>query len=234
LIQNPSQITTPAVRAVGTVSCTATVGFVCPPPHINGSAQPNSAWVNDPLRHLPNPPAPGIASSFDTFLQNCACQTLTPGTYSGPYNTIGNGATVYLMPGNYTFIDDGQPFNIGGSLLMHPSATATDGVTLFFMGGGEKLIVRNGGIVNLRAQRTGPYANILFYYDRTAIGQMGLRVNPGSSLQGTVYLPNGELRFDVQTTGWTTTSRFIAATISNQQTAFSINIDESTNAQLIF
>ena len=91
--------------------------------------------------------------------------------------------------------------------------------------------MRNAGQLNLTAPVNGVYQGVLVYYSRHFQDAVfAMRASAGNP-KGTFYLPTGQLRFDNNVANRLLTNRVITKTLSNQNTAFTINVDETTNRQ---
>ncbi len=226
VVQNPSQLISQRIQAVSNIRCTATTTQVCAAPHTQGGLYPGSPWANDPLATVvPDLPAENASAAvpFDTAVV-AGNGTISPGWYRGPYNEGNNRAQINFNPGVYYFINDGQPVNAGGNWV-------GSNVTLAFYGSGERLIMRNAGQLNLTAPVNGVYQGVLVYYSRHFQDAVfAMRASAGNP-KGTFYLPTGQLRFDNNVANRLLTNRVITKTLSNQNTAFTINVDETTNRQ---
>ena len=74
-----------------------------------------------------------------------------------------------------------------------------DGVTIYLTDGAKIHFDSNSGI-DLKAPTDGPLAGIIFFQNRNEGGVHYLDSNNVSRLEGTIYLPNGTLSSDSNTT----------------------------------
>ncbi len=144
----------------------------------------------DPLDRLPEPSFLGCNHSGKTQVKSSKTATLSPGTYCGDLQIQG---TVHFNPGLYHIRGGDISFN------SHSVATGT-GVTFFMDDSGGELTINGGSDVNLSAP-TDPhddYANVLFYQDRDATGNLLQKFNGGSDmvLNGALYFAGSEVQFN--------------------------------------
>lgn len=219
-IQSPSKLTVTPTGAIsvvkGSISCTNFQDSSCPPKHTA-----NAAPLADPLASVVLPDASGLATAKQWPCTTNTC-TVQPGVYKGPFN-INSGSVTTLKPGTYVFTKD--LLGLGGTFQLDPSASADQGVTLYFTQG-SSLEIRDGGALKLRAPSSGALAGIAVAYNRSNANTLAWR-GSRNSLTGTVYAPAAQLRFDTDS-AWTSSSRFIAGTVSSQNST--LTIDPSTGA----
>jgi hypothetical protein len=156
-------------------------------------------------------PTTGVAAAADPFaslagpsmgsLPVYAGQSITttvvlsPGTYTGLI-TVGTGGVAKLNAGNYVF-RAGLTTTGTGSIVLN----GTDGVLLYnanvnypAVGGAcGSLSLAGSGTLTLAASRTGSYAGMVLFQDRSCTGAAGLTVRTGTSLSGTLYVPAATL-----------------------------------------
>ena len=147
----------------------------------------NAAPLGNPLSNL-SPPTHGSCVSTNPNITSA--ENLEPGTYCGTV-TINTNATVTFAPGLYIIL---------GSLSINGPTLTGSGVT-FYLSQGNGYSYGNSSISNvnatLSAQTTGSLQGILFFSDPSLpAGKAGLSFaswNPGSRLDGILYLPGQEL-----------------------------------------
>lgn len=221
-IQSPSKLTVTPSGAIsvvkGSISCTNFQDSSCPPKHTA-----NAAPLADPLAGLVLPDASTLGTAKQWPCTSSTC-TVQPGVYKGPFN-INSGSVTTLKPGTYVFTRD--LLGLGGTFQLDPNAAADQGVTLYFTQG-SSLEIRDQGALKLRAPSTGALAGVAVAYDRSNSKTLAWR-GSRNSLTGTVYAPAAQLRFDTDT-AWTSSSRFIAGTVSSQNSTLTIDPSGGLNA----
>ena len=140
----------------------------------------------DPLADLPAPPIGNCL--FATNLKISGTMNLQPGAYCGGI-TINGGATANLAPGVYV-LKGGLSINGGGTIKGSEVMiynTKTPYAPINFSGGAH---------AELSAPKTGPYAGVLFFTDRTISGGKAnvLTANSGSFFTGAAYFPTTPLQ----------------------------------------
>ena len=187
--QGRATITASPVSAVGNVYSTSQFkpGTVF---------MPYNVTQRDPFAYLPTPSiSPGGSS---VSVQPNQTRTLNPGIYS----SMDLKGTVTLNPGTY-YID-------GGSLSFGSQAVVTGtGVTFVLTKSGlaanatssaiATLSMNGGAKVTLTAPSSGTFMGVLMYQDRrtTALSNMiTINGNSASKIQGALYFPQNEVRFN--------------------------------------
>jgi hypothetical protein len=125
--------------------------------------------------------------------------TLSPGVYTGLI-TVGNGGIAKLSAGNYIF-RAGLTTTGTGSLIL----AGTGGVLLYNAnanypaagGACGNLSLAGTGTLTLAASKTGSYAGMLVFQDRSCANGAALTVRTGTSLGGTLYVPAATLTISV-------------------------------------
>jgi Putative Flp pilus-assembly TadE/G-like len=144
----------------------------------------------DPLANLPEPAqAKGPCDYTDVVVNNFAITTLDPGVYCKRLE-INAGANVTLRPGIYVFQD--------AELVVNSLAKLSGSeVMLFFSGTKGFLNVNSLSSLEIKAPRTGPYKGIVIYQSRDpdtlTTNPFIINSNSSTTLEGTVYMPNGAL-----------------------------------------
>jgi len=187
-----------ALRAIGNVTFAATetnvvgnastTGNV----HFNGSLNPGSSVVPDPLASLPTPtwnPASDKGSvngvGNNTF-------NLQPGYYSGGISASGN-TVINMAPGIY--ILGGAGINLTGNSVLN-----AQGVMLFITGTGSVNLTGNG-LVTLTPPNpdvnhfpgADTYAGMTIFQDRANATTDAMTGNGNLNIQGTIYLSGARL-----------------------------------------
>lgn len=203
----------PAINGQGSAVITATpvsaVGNVTNAQNVFATGtvfQPYSVAQRDPFASLPVPTIDNSPNNGDVRANQV--RNLTPGTYRG----MDIQGTANLAPGTY-FIDgrsqgNNQNKNLGFNVGSQGIVNGT-GVTIVLTmsspppSGTSNLIagmnVNGGGRVNLTAPTSGTYKGVLFYQDPRAntLGeQVIINGNSASRLEGAIYIPRNELRFN--------------------------------------
>ena len=157
-------------------------------------------------------PVTGVAAAADPFaavagpstasLPAFGAQTITttvvlsPGNYSGLVS-VNNGGTAKLDPGIYVFRAGLRSMGTG-SLVLN---VAGSGVLLYnanlnypAVGGAcGNLSLAGTGVHTLAASKTGSYAGMLVFQDRTCANTATITVRGTTSLAGTLYVPAAQL-----------------------------------------
>jgi Flp pilus assembly protein TadG len=204
--QGSAVITASPVSAVGNVdnrSNVFTTGTVF---------QPYSVAQRDPFASLANPTIANSPNNGD--VRSNQSRSLTPGTYRG----MDIQGTATLTPGTY-FIDGRSQgnnqnknlgFNVGSQAVVScPTCTAGAGVTIVLTmssppaSGTSNLVagmkINAGARISLVAPSTGTYKGVIFFQDRRAntLGEtVIINGNALSTLQGAIYIPRNEIRFN--------------------------------------
>ena len=171
-----------------------------------GTLYSSQSPTPDPLASLPPPPLPvdtytnvnisglpklgGGVPGFPTPGDPNGW-TLPPGNYSGGIQISDNNAshTYTLQSGTFYFTNGGFNLTANAAVTSDPN-----GVLMYFHDGGG-LSMTAGGPVTLNPLKTGPYANITMYQDRSNSFQDSITGQTTGSLNitGTVYLPAAKL-----------------------------------------
>ena len=166
---------------------------------LSATPEENCTPPQDTLIGLQSPPEARRPCNFVNF--SLATQgntvTLSPGVYCGGITVSGSDNIVNFLPGNYILAGGG--FNISG-------ANTLNGTDLLFYNtdspgtGFGNVDFSGDSTVNLRASRTGDYAGVLFFQDRSqASADSGVKFKVAgtvtTNIDGTVYFPNNEIEY---------------------------------------
>lgn len=148
--------------------------------------------IPDPLAGRGEPP---IGACVDNGLViQTGNKTLNPGNYCDGLKITGN-AKVNFMPGIYIVSD--------GVFEVSDDAQISGNHVGFFLNGEKTTLnFKGNATVNLTGSIEGEMAGLLFYESRaTSVGRKHhLSCSHTDELTGTVYLPNGNLRIEPNTT----------------------------------
>jgi hypothetical protein len=156
------------------------------------------AAAADPFASLAGPTTSGVPSYAGQTITS-ATVTLSPGLYTGLI-TVGNLGIARLSAGNYIF-RAGLTTTGTGSIVL----AGAGGVLLYnananypAVGGAcGSLSLAGTGTMTLAASKTGSYAGMLVFQDRSCTGSVALAVRTGTSLSGTLYVPAATLTLTV-------------------------------------
>lgn len=178
-------------------SATLTAAFIC---SAGGVQQSGANFTPSPI--LDCPPVidplsarptilPGVCDHNDFEVNEDETVTLYPGVYCGGVK-IEEGAVVTFDGST----DDGIFVIKDGPLRAEGAASlAGDGVGFYFHGSGAELDLRDSVSVDFTAPETGDLAGLIFYEHRnnTSGGDFRIMTDGVVELEGTIYLPLGEL-----------------------------------------
>lgn len=173
-------------RVTGNVSGTV-AGRMSPAPTVGGAATPD--------------PFAAVAGPSTTTLPVFAGQTITtpvtlsPGVYTSLV-TVGNSGVASLNPGNYVFRAGLRTTGTGSIVL-----AGSGGVLLYNANssypatGGScgNLSLAGTGTMTLSASRTGSYAGMLLFQDRSCTNGAAISLRTGTTFSGTLYVPAATL-----------------------------------------
>lgn len=198
--QGSAVITASPVSAVGNVDNRSNVFTT------GTTFQPYMVSQRDPYEGLPTPNISSSPNNGD--VKSNQTRTLSPGTYRGM--DIQGNAT--LLPGVY-YIDgrsqgNNNTKNLGFNVGAQGKVTGT-GVTIVLTmssppASGESGLVAGmkinaGATLNMTAPSTGTFQGVLIYQDRraTTMGEeININGNSGALLQGAIYTPKNQIRFN--------------------------------------
>jgi hypothetical protein len=162
---------------------------ISPTPQVNCPVKP------DPLASLAEP-SHGPCTFTDLVVQSGQSRTLSPGVYCKKLE-IQNSASVTLQPGVYFFPDSQLIANAGGKII-------GNGVMLYFNGAGGYLNANSDSVVQLTAITSGTFRGIVMFQSRASSSASApphiVNSNSSSFLQGMIYVPNGKLMMNSQST----------------------------------
>lgn len=215
-ITGSGQMTATSHRVTGGVSAPV-AGRMSPAP-LTGVAA-----AADPFASLAGPPGTGVPAFAG---QNIVSATvpLSPGIYTSLVS-VGNGGIAQLATGNYIF-RAGLTTTGTGSLVL----AGTGGVLLYNANanypavGGACGPLTLAGTMTLSASRTGSYAGMLVFQDRSCSGGAALTAKTGVSLSGTLYVPTATL----------TISAANNITIASQVVAYELAVDGGSTLTMAF
>ncbi|MGH2492943.1 MAG: pilus assembly protein TadG-related protein [Candidatus Limnocylindria bacterium] len=190
-ITGSGQLTATFHRVTGGVSA-AVAEKMSPAPTTGVAAAP------DPFASLGGPSTTGMPTYAGQSITN-ATVTLNPGVYTGLI-TVGANGIARLNAGTYIF-RAGLTTTSSGSIVL----AGANGVLLYnananypAVGGScGNLSLAGTGTMTLSASRTGSYAGMLVFQDRSCSNGAALTVRTGTSLGGTLYVPAAMLTLSV-------------------------------------
>ncbi|HEV8655941.1 MAG TPA: pilus assembly protein TadG-related protein [Candidatus Limnocylindria bacterium] len=194
-------------------------GRMSPAPTTGVAAAP------DPFASLTGPTTTGVPVYGGQTITN-GTVTLNPGVYSGLI-TVGNLGIARLNPGSYIF-RAGLTTTGTGSLVLAGSG----GVLLYNANasypaaGGVcgNLSLAGTGTMTLSASRTGSYAGMLVFQDRSCANGAAITVRTGTSLSGTLYVPAATLTITVAN----------SVTIASQIVAYELDLTGNNTLTMTF
>jgi Flp pilus assembly protein TadG len=173
--------------------------------------------VLDPYSKLSVPTTSGLTcitqAQVNTKLSSPTHQ-LDPGFYCGGLS-IGSNKTAILKPGVYIIA--------GGNFDINANANVTgNGVTIILTntnGGPYAQVTMNGtATIQLTAQTSGPWANVLFYQDRNAPLSINspnkINGNSNSKFRGVMYFPSTSIQLDGNATMVDSCLQVVAQTVT--------------------
>jgi hypothetical protein len=194
-----------------TTSSLSTAGYIC---DTNGGAvvpsntKANAGAVQDPFKSLVAPTL-AMASARGSFSgyggAGSAQSSLSPGVYNGDVNFNGGTYGVTMAPGlyyftnNVTFSNTGAITGSGVTMVFAPGATLTlnSGVTF-------KVTAPSVSTDAIGAVETGGAYNGMLIWVPGKTGDTGdnfiLDANTASTLNGAVYVPNGQIELNGSST----------------------------------
>jgi hypothetical protein len=121
--------------------------------------------------------------------------TLSPGVYTGLV-TVGNGGTASLGAGNYVFRAGLRTTGTGSLVLAGSGGVLLYNANASYPAAGGScgnISLAGTGTMTLSASRTGSYAGMLLFQDRSCTNGAAISVRTGTSLSGTLYVPAATL-----------------------------------------
>lgn len=217
-ITGSGQLTATFHRVTGGVSAPV-AGRMSPAPTTGVAA------AADPFASLAGPSTTGVPVYGGQTITS-ATVALSPGVYTGLI-TVGNGGIAQLAAGNYIFRAGFTTTGTGSVVL-----AGAGGVLLYnananypAVGGScGNLSLAGSGTMTLSASRTGSYAGMLVFQDRSCSNGAALTVRTGTSLSGTVYVPAATLTISVANN----------ITIASQIVAYELALDGGNTLTMTF
>ncbi len=189
-ITGSGQLTATFHRVTGGV--TAPVAGKMSPAPITGVAA-----AADPFASLAGPSTTGVpAYAGQTITTTVA---LSPGVYTGLI-TVGNGGIAQLAAGRYIFRAGFTTTGTGSVVLADAGGVLLYNANANYpaVGGScGNLSLAGSGTMTLSASRTGSYAGMLVFQDRSCSNGAALTVRTGTSFGGTLYVPAATLTISV-------------------------------------
>lgn len=173
-------------RVTGNVSGTV-AGRMSPAPTVGvaATADPFAAVAGPSTTSLPVFAGQTIATPV----------TLSPGVYTGLV-TVGNGGTASLGAGNYVFRAGLRTTGTGSLVLAGSGGVLLYNANASYPAAGGScgnISLAGTGTMTLSASRTGSYAGMLLFQDRSCTNGAAISVRTGTSLSGTLYVPAATL-----------------------------------------
>lgn len=189
-LNSRSLVETKSTCVVGKTRVNSGGGFI---PAAETGCEP----VQDPLAYLPEPAEASRSCDFtDVVVTAGQKRTLTPGVYCKKLE-ISSGGEVTFAPGIYV-IRDGL-FKVSSNA----KAVGSD-MMLFFQGKDAYLDLSSGSTAQLSGRRTGTYAGMIIFQSRNPVTRQAppfiINSHAESMLEGTVYLLNGTVSVNSQST----------------------------------
>jgi hypothetical protein len=183
------------------------------------------AAAADPFAAVAGPSTTGVPVYGAQTITN-ATVTLSPGVYTGLV-TVGNLGIARLNAGTYIF-RAGLTTTGTGSLVL----AGAGGVLLYNAnasypaagGACGNLSLAGTGTMSLAASRTGSYAGMLVFQDRSCANNAALTVRTGTALSGTLYVPAATLTITVAN----------AVTIASQIVAYELTVAGNNTLTMTF
>lgn len=188
-----SSLTASWIKTAGTTSGT---GTLTPTPQ---TGQPT---IPDPFASLAVPSTSGLTVRGAVTV-NSGTTTINPGRYTG--NITVNGGTLVMNPGTYYMDNTSLTCALGATI-------SGSGVFIYLNNTSSHASI--SGTMNLTAQTSGTYKDILFFQDRTNTNAMqffGTSLSGANS--GALYAKKGLIDFNVTASGSFTDTQIVADTI---------------------
>jgi Flp pilus assembly protein TadG len=196
--------------------------------------------VDDPFVGFPPPkicsspcsPATPVYNSIPAPVGGVV--TLNPGVYKVKLAGAGNDI-FHLNPGIYILeagMDTGGNGDVSGSEIFIYNTYSTYPAAPGLSPTCSDVTVAGNGTVELSAQTTGTWKNLLFYQDPACSNDVELNGNAEFSITGSFYIPNAPFTFDGNNATFEG-SQLIAKSVNVQNGNLNINYDPTTTAQPI-
>jgi len=121
--------------------------------------------------------------------------TLSPGVYTSLV-TVGNSGVASLNPGNYVFRAGLRTTGTGSLVIAGSGGVLLYNANASYPAAGGacgNLSLAGTGTMSLSASRTGSYAGMLLFQDRSCTNGAAISVRTGTTLNGTLYVPAATL-----------------------------------------
>jgi len=121
--------------------------------------------------------------------------TLSPGVYTSLV-TVGNSGVASLNPGNYVFRAGLRTTGTGSLVIAGSGGVLLYNANASYPAAGGScgnLSLAGTGTMSLSASRTGSYAGMLLFQDRSCTNGAAISVRTGTTLNGTLYVPAATL-----------------------------------------
>ena len=177
-------------------------------------------------------PFAAVAGPSTTSLPVFAGQTITtpvtlsPGVYTSLV-TVGNSGIASLNAGNYVFRAGLRTTGTGSLVLAGSGGVLLYNANASYPAAGGScgnLSLAGTGTMTLSASRTGSYAGMLLFQDRSCTNGAALSVRTGTSLSGTLYVPAATLTISVVN----------SVTIASQIVAYELTVTGNNTLTMTF
>jgi hypothetical protein len=205
-------------RVTGNVNA-ADAGRMSPAPTTGVAA------AADPFASLAGPSTTGVPTYAGQTITN-GTVTLNPGVFTGLV-TVGNNGVAQLNAGNYIFRAGLTTTNNGSLVLAGANGVLIYNANASYPAAGGacgNLSLAGTGTLTLSASRTGSYAGMLVFQDRSCTNGAALTVRTGTSLGGTLYVPSATLTIDTAN----------SVTIASQIVADRLSLSGSSTLTMTF
>lgn len=187
---NSSNASAVTATNAGTISAKSPTPNPAPQINVVGQSTTNSGGainirvaggapaVSNPMSSVAAPnPTTLTTQSFNSPGYGSA--TLNPGVYNGGL-TFGNGMSITLNPGIYYM--KGGNFTVANGVTLNGS-----GVMIYMDNGGGQFNFQGGGVINMSAPTSGPYAGIVMFQDPNSSKSVSIANGSTTAITGTVY-----------------------------------------------
>lgn len=181
--------------------------------------------LSDPLANIEPPQVGECDYTGKVMVNNGEVMELLPGVYCGGISVVGGGEAIFASG---TYVLDGGGLNISGQ------STATGTGISFYMTSNAKpadnISIQAGANVTMSAPTTGAQAGILFHMDKASAANINHNIAGGATmtLDGILYFPNQEVKFDGGSGTNATATMIIADTLTVTGQSNFANLKEST------
>jgi hypothetical protein len=203
LYQNGSLTAYCGYSVGGVVSSPSSLSLEC------DGLRANAAAGRDPYADVPQPEFNNVPCSPPPNTSPTTATTVSNPTgilrICNNWNLMGN---VVFEPGLYVI--DGSTFRSTGS----NTYTVTGSGVTFLLANGADVRITGNALLELSAPTSGPLSGMLFFGDRTTTANHTINGSAGSSLNGAVYLPAGNLTYSGRSATVGGCTQIIASTIT--------------------